>query len=179
MKVFAIFVLSVNIWSGSGFPVYDYDPGIKEKALSASLAEVNSRSIGLSLFRAFGSLVKAINFLDENDYNMDIDFRVRETECRKDSGKNPTMCSFKKGRHVQTAHCRSSVQISGEEVQMVWVDCRRDFSSSESQSSEEIIFREILQANRRRNSYMAGMRDPYRNRRIWNRPNQHNGYWFE
>ncbi|XP_044532517.1 secreted phosphoprotein 24 [Gracilinanus agilis] len=139
MEVLGIVTLALNIWACSGFPVYDYDPAVMREALEASVAKVNAQSQSPNLFRAYKSSVKRVNFMNENDLSMDIDFRIRETECRKESGNPPSTCDFKRGYYVPTASCRSTIQISAEQVQNVWVRCHPAFSSSDSSSSEEIF----------------------------------------
>ncbi|XP_036625136.1 secreted phosphoprotein 24 [Trichosurus vulpecula] len=139
MKVLVLVTLAVNIWSCSGFPVYDYDPAMMREALRASVEKVNSQSQSPNLFRAYKGSVKRVNFVNENDLIMDIDFRIRETECRKESGNPPSTCDFKMGYYVPTASCRSTVEISTEQVQSVWVRCHRPFPTSDSSSSEEIF----------------------------------------
>ncbi|XP_020829073.1 secreted phosphoprotein 24 [Phascolarctos cinereus] len=139
MEVLVIITLAMNIWSSSGFPVYDYDPAMMREALRASVEKVNSQSQSPNLFRAYKSSVKRVNFMNEHDLTMDIDFGIRETECVKESGNPPSACDFKRGYYVPTASCRSTVKISTEQVQNVWVHCHHAFPSSDSSSSEEIF----------------------------------------
>ncbi|XP_074046551.1 secreted phosphoprotein 24 [Macrotis lagotis] len=139
MEVLVIITLAVNIWSCSGFPVYDYDPAMMREALKASVEKVNSQSQSPNLFRAFKSSIKRVNFLNENDLTMDIDFKIRETECKKESRNPPSTCAFKLGYFTSTASCRSTVEISNEQVQNVWVRCHHAFPNSDSSSSEEIF----------------------------------------
>ncbi|EPQ11128.1 Secreted phosphoprotein 24 [Myotis brandtii] len=132
-------VLGMSNWSCTGFPVYDYDLASLRQALGASVAEVNARSLSPYLFRAFRSSIKRVNILGENSSSLDIEFSVRETTCRRDSGEDPATCDFQSGYYVPAASCRSTVQMSAEQVQDVWVLCHWS-SSSESDSSEEISF---------------------------------------
>ncbi|XP_072496848.1 secreted phosphoprotein 24-like isoform X3 [Notamacropus eugenii] len=175
MEVLVIITLTLNIWACSGFPVYDYDPSMMRKALKASLEKVNSQSQNPNLFQAYKSSVRRVNFMNENDLTMDIDFKIRETECRKASENPPSTCDFKIGYYASTAFCRSTVEISSGQVQNVWVRCHHAFSSSESSSSEE-IFGGRLGSYNWRNYYMRGIGDvevfPPQSRRLqndWNR----------
>uniref|UniRef100_A0A7N4NIS0 Secreted phosphoprotein 24 n=1 Tax=Sarcophilus harrisii TaxID=9305 RepID=A0A7N4NIS0_SARHA len=138
MEALAIIALAMNIWAGAGFPVYDYDPAMMREALRASVEKVNSQSQSPNLFRAYTSSIKRVNFMNENELTMDIDFKIRETECGKEAGDPPSACGFRRGRSVPTASCRSTVQISREQVQNVWVHCHRAFPGSDSSSSEEV-----------------------------------------
>uniref|UniRef100_F6YJU6 Secreted phosphoprotein 24 n=1 Tax=Monodelphis domestica TaxID=13616 RepID=F6YJU6_MONDO len=138
MEVLVLVTVALNMWACSGFPVYDYDPAVLRGALRASLERVNAQSQSPNLFRAYKSSIRRVNFVNENDLSMDIDFSIRETECRKESGSPPSACDFKRGYYVPTASCRSTVQISAEQVQSAWVRCHHAFSSSDSSSSEEV-----------------------------------------
>ncbi|XP_005871780.1 PREDICTED: secreted phosphoprotein 24 [Myotis brandtii] len=149
-------VLGMSNWSCTGFPVYDYDLASLRQALGASVAEVNARSLSPYLFRAFRSSIKRVNILGENSSSLDIEFSVRETTCRRDSGEDPATCDFQSGYYVPAASCRSTVQMSAEQVQDVWVLCHWS-SSSESDSSEEMVFGSILGSSRWRNSYLVDL----------------------
>uniref|UniRef100_A0A4X1TD91 Secreted phosphoprotein 24 n=1 Tax=Sus scrofa TaxID=9823 RepID=A0A4X1TD91_PIG len=137
MRMLAMFVLGTSFWSCAGFPVYDYDPSSLREAVGASVAKVNSQSLSPYLFRAFRSSLKRVNVLGEDSLSMDIEFGIRETTCKRDSGEDPATCDFQRGYFTPSAICRSTVQISAEKVQDVWVRCRWS-SSSESNSSEEV-----------------------------------------
>ncbi|XP_043858691.1 secreted phosphoprotein 24 [Dromiciops gliroides] len=139
MELLVMATLTVNIWACSGFPVYDYDPAMMREALRASVEKVNSQSRSPNLFRAYKSSIKRVIFMNENDLTMDIDFGIRETECRKESGNPPSTCDFKRGYYTPTLSCRSTVEISAEQVQTVWVRCHQAFPGSDSSSSEEIL----------------------------------------
>uniref|UniRef100_A0A8C9B4C2 Secreted phosphoprotein 24 n=1 Tax=Phocoena sinus TaxID=42100 RepID=A0A8C9B4C2_PHOSS len=136
MKVLIMFVLGTNYCPG--FPVYDYDPSSLREAVSASVAKVNSQSLSPYLFRAFRSSVRRVNILDEDSLTMDIELRIRETTCRRGSGEDPATCDFQRGYYVPAVVCRSTVWVSAEQVQDVWVRCHWSSSSSESNSSEEV-----------------------------------------
>ncbi|KAM9663685.1 secreted phosphoprotein 24, partial [Trichechus inunguis] len=130
--------LTVAPWAFCpGFPVYDYDPSSLKEALSASVAKVNSQALSPYLFRAFRSSIKRVNVVDEDSLNMDLEFSIRETVCRRDSGENPTTCDFQRGYFVPVVVCRSSVKLSAQQVRDVWVQCHWS-SSSESNSREEV-----------------------------------------
>ncbi|XP_043734623.1 secreted phosphoprotein 24 [Cervus elaphus] len=156
MKMLVIFVLGMNHWTCTGFPVYDYDPASLKEALSASVAKVNSQSLSPYLFRAFRSSIKRVNALDEDSLTMDLEFRIQETTCRKESEADPATCDFQRGYHVPIAVCRSTVRMSAERAQDVWVRCHWS-SSSGSSSSEEMFFGDILGSSTSRNSYLLGL----------------------
>ncbi|XP_077008190.1 secreted phosphoprotein 24 isoform X2 [Tamandua tetradactyla] len=151
MKILTLLVLAANYWPCSGFPVYDYDPSSGREALGAAVAKVNSQSLSPYLFRAFRSSIKRVNVLDEDTLSMDLEFSIRETTCRRDSGEDPSTCDFQRGYFAPAAVCRSTVRISAHQVQGVWVRCHFS-SSSESDSSEEMIFGDILGSYKWRNN---------------------------
>ncbi|XP_023498394.2 secreted phosphoprotein 24 [Equus caballus] len=152
-KLLMVFALGMSYWSCAGFPVYDYDLSSLTEALNASVAKVNSRSLSPYLFRAFRSSIKRVNVLDEDSLSMDIVFSIRETTCRRDSGEDPATCDFQRGYYVPAAVCRSTVWVSAQQVQDVWVRCSWS-SSSESSSSEELIFGDTLGSSKWRNNYL-------------------------
>ncbi|XP_069441513.1 secreted phosphoprotein 24 [Ovis canadensis] len=156
MKMLVIFALGMNHWTCTGFPVYDYDPASLKEALSASVAKVNSQSLSPYLFRAFRSSIKRVNALDEDSLTMDLEFRIQETTCRRESEADPATCDFQRGYHVPVAVCRSTVRMSAERVQDVWVRCHWS-SSSGSSSSEEMFFGDILGSSTSRNSHLLGL----------------------
>ncbi|KAF0887004.1 TRPM8 protein, partial [Crocuta crocuta] len=144
-----------HILSRPGFPVYDYDPSSLREALGASVAKVNAQSLSPYLFRAFRSSVKRVYVLEQDSLNMDLEFGIRETTCRRDSGADPSTCDFQRGYYAPAAVCRSTVRMSAEQVHDVWVHCRWS-SSSESNSSEEMGFGDIFGSSTWRNSYLLG-----------------------
>ncbi|XP_055259635.1 secreted phosphoprotein 24 [Moschus berezovskii] len=156
VKMLVIFVLGMSRWTCTGFPVYDYDPASLKEALSASVAKVNSQSVSPYLFRAFRSSIRRVNALDEDSLTMDLEFRIQETTCRRESEADPATCDFQRGYHVPVAICRSTVRMSAEHVQNVWVRCHWS-SSSGSSSSEEMFFGDILGSSTSRNSYLLGL----------------------
>ncbi|KAB0388096.1 hypothetical protein FD755_003052 [Muntiacus reevesi] len=139
MKMLVIFVLGMNHWTCTGFPVYDYDPASLKEALSASVAKVNSQSLSPYLFRAFRSSIKRVNALDEDSLTMDLEFRIQETTCRRESEADPATCDFQRGYHVPIAVCRSTVRMSAERAQDVWVRCHWSSSSGSSSSEEKTM----------------------------------------
>ncbi|KAM7105876.1 secreted phosphoprotein 24 [Molossus nigricans] len=156
LKILVMFVVGTSRWPCAGFPVYDYDLSSLRAALGASVAEVNSRAPGPYLFRAIRSAVRRVHVLEESGVSMDLEFSIRETTCRRGSGEDPTTCDFQRGYYVPTASCRSTVRMSAQQVQDVWVRCRWS-SSSESDSSEEMIFGGILGSSTWRNNYLLGL----------------------
>ncbi|XP_011899958.1 PREDICTED: secreted phosphoprotein 24 [Cercocebus atys] len=156
MKILIMFALGTNYWSCSGFPVYDYDPSSLRDALSASVAKVNSQSLSSYLFRAFRSSLKRVEVLDENSLVMNLEFSIRETTCRRDSGEDPATCAFQRDYYVPTAVCRSTVKVSAQQVQGVHARCSWSSSTSESYSSEEMIFGDMLGSRKWRNNSLFG-----------------------
>ncbi|XP_003474445.2 secreted phosphoprotein 24 [Cavia porcellus] len=156
VKLLIIFALGMHYRSCSGFPVFDYDPSSLHEALSASVAKVNSQSLSPYLFRAFRSSLKRVNVLDEDRVLMSLEFSIRETTCLKDSREDPSTCAFQRGYYVQTAACRSTVQMAGEQAQQVWAHCRWA-DTSESHSSEEMIFGDMGRSYNWRNDYLLGL----------------------
>ncbi|XP_036714809.1 secreted phosphoprotein 24 isoform X2 [Balaenoptera musculus] len=183
MKVFIMFVLGTNYWSHycAGFPVYDYDPSSLREAVSASVAKVNSQSLSPYLFRAFRSSIRRVNMLDEDSLTMDIEFGIRETTCRRGSREDPATCDFQRGYYAPAAVCRSTVRVSAEQVQDVWVRCHWS-SSSESNSSEEMVWGDILGSSTSRNNYLLEiMRRGFpsgnrRNLNLWPRARVNTGF---
>ncbi|EHH55266.1 hypothetical protein EGM_04430, partial [Macaca fascicularis] len=157
MKILIMFALGTNYWSCSGFPVYDYDPSSLRDALSASVAKVNSQSLSSYLFRAFRSSLKRVEVLDENSLVMNLEFSIRETTCRRDSGEDPATCAFQRDYYVPTAVCRSTVKVSAQQVQGVHARCSWSSSTSESYSSEEMIFGDMLGSRKWRNNSLFGL----------------------
>ncbi|KAM8919273.1 secreted phosphoprotein 24 [Lycaon pictus] len=156
VKILIMFVLGAHFPSCAGFPVYDYDPSSLREALSASVAKVNSQSLSPYLFRAFRSSVKRVYVLDQDSMNMDLEFGIRETTCRRDSGEDPATCDFQRGYYSPAAVCRSTVRVVAEQVQDVWVRCQWS-SSSESNSSEEMFLGDVLGSSQWRNNYLLGL----------------------
>ncbi|XP_062049751.1 secreted phosphoprotein 24 isoform X1 [Lepus europaeus] len=167
MRVLLVFALGADLWSCAGFPVYDYDPASLREALRASVAKVNSQSLSPYLLRAFRSSLRRVNALDEDTVVMNLEFSLRETTCRADSGGDPSSCAFQRGYYVPTVTCRSTVQMSAEQVQGVWARCHWS-SMSDSDSSEEMIFGDMVRAYTWRNEYPLGLtRDEPRSERLY------------
>ncbi|XP_055472629.1 secreted phosphoprotein 24 [Psammomys obesus] len=160
--------LGIHYRCASGFPVYDYDPSSLREALSASVAKVNSQSMSPYLFRDTRSSLKRVNVLDEDTLVMNLEFSVRETKCPRDSN-DPSTCTFQRGYYAPTAACRSTVQMFKGQVKDVWAHCRWA-STSESTSSEEIIFGDTERSYRRRNDYLLGfLSDESRSEQFYDR----------
>uniref|UniRef100_A0ABI8A944 Secreted phosphoprotein 24 n=1 Tax=Felis catus TaxID=9685 RepID=A0ABI8A944_FELCA len=155
-KMPILLVLGVNFLSCAGFPVYDYDPSSLREALSASVAKVNAQSLSPYLFRAFRGSIKRVYVLDQDSLSMDLEFGIRETTCRRESGEDPSTCDFQRGYYMPAVVCRSTVRMSAEQVRDVWVRCHWS-SSSESNSSEEMGFGDILGSSTWRNLYLPGL----------------------
>uniref|UniRef100_A0A8C3U7J0 Secreted phosphoprotein 24 n=1 Tax=Catharus ustulatus TaxID=91951 RepID=A0A8C3U7J0_CATUS len=137
MKIL-IFVLTVSVFSCSGFPVYDYALPVAEEALNASIARINSQSWSRNLYGVVRSRVMGVDTWDSDTYGLDLQFTIRETVCTKASGRDPFTCDFRTGPFVPTASCRSVVEVSGELIANLTVRCHRSMFSSESMSSEEL-----------------------------------------
>ncbi|GAB0191831.1 secreted phosphoprotein 24 [Grus japonensis] len=97
-------------------------------------------------------LPQQVDMWNSNAYRLELQFSIRETVCTKASGRDPFTCDFKLGPFVPTAFCRSSVEVSGELISNVIVQCHRGTSSSESMSSEEMMRVPIMNPNRRGSS---------------------------
>ncbi|NXI99292.1 SPP24 protein, partial [Psophia crepitans] len=152
-----IFILALsNCASASGFPVYDYDLPVMEEALNASIARINSRSWGTNLYGVVRNHVTRVDMWNSDAYSLELQFSIRETVCTKASGRDPFTCDFKIGPFVRTAFCRSVVEVSGELISNVIVQCHRSTSSSESMSSEEMMHMPIMTPNRRGSSRREG-----------------------
>ncbi|NXH18896.1 SPP24 protein, partial [Bucco capensis] len=151
-----IFVLALSIFPCSGFPVYDYELPVTEEALNASLARINSRSWGTNLYGVVRSRVTKADMWDSDAYRLELQFSIRETVCTKASGRDPFTCDFKWGPFVSTAFCRSVVEVSGELISNVIVQCHRATSSSESMSSEEVMHMPIMNPDRQGSSRREG-----------------------
>ncbi|NXA58610.1 SPP24 protein, partial [Mohoua ochrocephala] len=137
MKIF-IFVLTLSVFSCSGFPAYDYELPVTEEALNASIARINSQSWSRNLYGVVRSRVVGVDMWDDDAYRLDLQFSIRETVCTKASGRDPSACDFRTGPFVPTASCRSVVEVSGELISSITVRCHRSMFSSESMSSEEV-----------------------------------------
>uniref|UniRef100_A0A8C5U3B1 Secreted phosphoprotein 24 n=1 Tax=Malurus cyaneus samueli TaxID=2593467 RepID=A0A8C5U3B1_9PASS len=144
-----IFVLTLNIFSCSGFPAYDYEIPITEEALNASIARINSQSWSRNLYGVVRSRVMGVDMWDSDAYRLDLQFSIRETVCAKASGRDPSTCDFRTGPFVATASCRSVVEVSGELISNITVRCHRSTFSSESMSSEEMMHVPIVTPDRR------------------------------
>ncbi|NXD28806.1 SPP24 protein, partial [Spelaeornis formosus] len=134
-----IFVLTLSIFSCSGFPAYDYALPVAEEALNASIARINSQSWSRNLYGVVRSRVVGVDMWDSDAYWLDLHFNIRETMCTKASGRDPFSCAFRTGPFVPTASCRSVVEVSGELIANITVRCHHDTFSSESMSSEEMM----------------------------------------
>ncbi|NWI82646.1 SPP24 protein, partial [Dryoscopus gambensis] len=148
MKIL-IFVLTLSIFSCSGFPAYDYDLPVREEALNASIARINSQPWSRNLYGVVRSRVVGVDTWDSDAYRLDLQFSIRETVCTKASGRDPSTCDFKTGPFVSTASCRSIVEVSGELISSITVRCHRSTFSSESMSSEEMMHVPIVTPDRR------------------------------
>ncbi|XP_029788748.1 secreted phosphoprotein 24 isoform X1 [Suricata suricatta] len=157
VKMLIVLLLGMNLPSCAGFPVYDYDPSSVREALGASVAKVNAQSLSPYLFRAFRSAIKRVYVLEPDSVSMDLEFGIRETTCRRDSGQDPSTCDFQRGYYVPAAVCRSTVRMSAEQVQDVQVRCHWSSSSSESNSSEEMVFGDGFGSPTWRNNYPLGL----------------------
>uniref|UniRef100_A0A8C9JNV3 Secreted phosphoprotein 24 n=1 Tax=Panthera tigris altaica TaxID=74533 RepID=A0A8C9JNV3_PANTA len=100
------------------------------------------------------SVPLSVYVLDQDSLSMDLEFGIRETTCRRESGEDPSTCDFQRGYYMVIV-CRSTVQMSAEQVRDVWVRCHWS-SSSESNSSEEMGFGDILGSSTWRNMYLFG-----------------------
>ncbi|NWU52035.1 SPP24 protein, partial [Dromas ardeola] len=171
-----IFVLTLSVFSCSGFQVYDYDVPVTEEALNASIARINSQSWGTNLYGVVRSHVTRVDMWNSDAYRLELQFSIRETVCTKASGRDPFTCDFKIGPFVPTAFCRSFVEVSGELISNVIVRCHRGTSSSESMSSEEMMHMPIMNPNRRGSRHREAFRSRGRSssRGDWHKPSYFN-----
>ncbi|NXB08243.1 SPP24 protein, partial [Cnemophilus loriae] len=171
MKIL-IFVLTLSVFSCSGFPGYDYDLPVTEEALNASIARINSQSWSRNLYGVVRSRVVGVDMWDSDAYRLDLQFSVRETVCTKASGRDPFTCDFKTGPFVPTASCRSVVEVSGELISSITVRCHHGTFSSESMSSEEIMHVPIMTPDRRGSARREAFPSRGRgsSRGDWNKP---------
>ncbi|NWI86804.1 SPP24 protein, partial [Pitta sordida] len=144
-----IFVLALSVFSCSAFPAYDYDLPVTEEALNASIAQINSQSWGRNLYGVVRSHVTGVDQWNRDSYRLELQFSIRETVCPKASGRDPSTCHFKTGPFVLTASCRSVVEVSAEQISNVVVRCRHATISSESMSSEEMVYAPMVTPSRR------------------------------
>ncbi|NXP72357.1 SPP24 protein, partial [Ramphastos sulfuratus] len=149
-----IFFLTLSVFSCSGFPVYDYELPVTEEALNASIARINSQSWGPNLYGVVKSHVTRVDTWNSDDYRLELQFSIRETVCTKASGRDPSTCDFKIGLFVPTAFCRSVVEVSGELISNIIVQCHRGTSSSESMSSEEMMHLPVMNPSRQGSSHL-------------------------
>ncbi|XP_054976524.1 secreted phosphoprotein 24 isoform X2 [Sorex araneus] len=148
-----LLVLGVS-GGAAGFPVYDFDPASLRDALGASVAKVNAQALSPYLFRAVRSSLRRVSVQGEDSVTLELEFRLRETVCRGDSGAQPDTCDLQRGAH-EAAECRSTVRMSEEQVRGVWVRCH--WASSSESSSEERVFGDLLGSVRRRSHYQPGL----------------------
>ncbi|NXI15817.1 SPP24 protein, partial [Irena cyanogastra] len=167
-----IFLLTLSVFSCSGFPAYDYDLPVTEEALNASIARINSQPWSRNLYGLVRSRVMGVDMWDSDTYRLDLHFSVRETVCTKASGRDPSTCAFRTGPFVPTASCRSVVEVSGELIADITVRCHRSAFSSESMSSEEMMPVPIMSPDRqgstRREAFPSRGRGSSRG--DWNKP---------
>ncbi|XP_004674815.2 PREDICTED: secreted phosphoprotein 24 [Condylura cristata] len=169
VEILILLALGASAPLCAGFPVPTHEPPPLRKALAASVAKVNAQGLSPYLFRVYRSTIKRVSVLDEDSLIVDIEFSVRETACRRDSGEDPATCDFQRGYHVPAARCRSSVQVSAQQVQDVWVRCSWA-SSSESDSSEERTFGHTSGSSRWKSNYQFGLLpDKSRSERLYER----------
>ncbi|KFO84412.1 Secreted phosphoprotein 24, partial [Buceros rhinoceros silvestris] len=176
-----ISVLTLNIFLCSGFPVYDYELPVTEEALNASIARINSQSWGTNLYGVVRSHVTRVDMWNSNAYRLELQFTIRETVCRKASGRDPSTCDFKIGPFVPTALCRSVVEVSSEVISNVMVQCQRGTSSSGSMSSEEMMYVPIMNPSRRGGSHREAFPSRGRDgsRGAWRRPSYFSSHRME
>ncbi|XP_072274596.1 secreted phosphoprotein 24 [Pyxicephalus adspersus] len=132
----------------SGFPMLDARQEALNRALEASLDQLNSQSWGRNLLKLSRTGVTKIKPLlqmsnrrgDEEVFEVTLQFSVRETTCDKDTS-DPSMCEFRDGPYMETP-CGSQVLVSSEKALVVKAHCNlQSSSSSESNSSEETFMK--------------------------------------
>lgn len=61
-----------------------------------------------------------VNVLDEDSLNMDLEFGIRETTCRRDSGEDPATCDFQRGYYaVSLAGNTVSQKLAGQSTSLL------------------------------------------------------------
>ncbi|NXC40751.1 SPP24 protein, partial [Penelope pileata] len=152
-------VLALSVFSCSGFPEYDYELGVMQEALNTSIARINAQSWWPNLYGVVRSHIINVYMENSNNYRLDLQLTIHETVCTKDSGRDPFTCDFKIGPSVLSAICRSAVEVSSEQIVNVAVQCHQGTFSSESISSEEMIYMQIsnpsTRGNRRRDAFSS------------------------
>ncbi|XP_053327285.1 secreted phosphoprotein 24 [Spea bombifrons] len=163
MKRFLLTILLLHLLGCSGFPVNDYDDDVIRTALNASLAQLNDQSRDVNLLRITRSRVKRVMYPRDSDVDFDLilEFSVRETICNKNSARDPSSCDFKIG-YYKEASCRSQVLVSdgGPKVLSAYCYMPTD-SSSESDSSEEIRISNTQRGFRQNSERFPSHWDPY------------------
>ncbi|XP_071603198.1 secreted phosphoprotein 24 isoform X1 [Heliangelus exortis] len=93
-----------------------------------------------------------VEMWNSGDYRLELQFSIRETVCTKASGRDPFTCDFKIGPFVPTSFCRSVVEVSGELISNIVLQCRGGRYSSESISSEEMMHMPVMSPSRQGSS---------------------------
>ncbi|XP_040213491.1 secreted phosphoprotein 24 [Rana temporaria] len=127
-----------------GFPTLNARQEALSRALDASLDQLNSQSWGRNLLKLSHTGVTKIKPLQQMRYQRDdevfevnLKFSVRETTCDKDTTIDPTKCEFSAEPYMETP-CESQVMVSRKKALVVKARCNLyTTSSSESHSSEE------------------------------------------
>ncbi|CAH2306294.1 secreted phospho 24 [Pelobates cultripes] len=135
-------ILLLYLLGCSGYPAFDYDEDVIRSALNASLARLNDESRGTKLLRITRSRVMRVSYPRVADIDLEIimEFSVRETICNKNFARDPTTCDFRIGSQME-ASCRSQVLISNGKTRVLNAYCPPSSGSSESHSSEELLWR--------------------------------------
>ncbi|KAL1022342.1 hypothetical protein UPYG_G00025390 [Umbra pygmaea] len=143
MKCCIVLLLLASLQSlcCSGLSLYQSDLGsMSDKALSMAMTQVNKLYAGPRLYRSTRGSVKRVVPTGLNNYDLLMNFGIKETECLKSSGEDPQRCDFRLGFYVPAATCTTRVRVTGESPEVVSLRCGQDTSSSSSESSSEENF---------------------------------------
>ncbi|KAE8278456.1 Secreted phosphoprotein 24 [Larimichthys crocea] len=116
------------------------------RGLGAALTQVNSAYAASNLYRATRGSVTRVIPVGLNTVDLIMIFGIKETECTKESRKDPQTCAFRPGFFVPSFSCSSRVRTSATSTQVISLRCGHDGSSS-SESSEEVFSRGRHQFN--------------------------------
>ncbi|XP_072219053.1 secreted phosphoprotein 24 [Leuresthes tenuis] len=141
MKSFVLLLALLLALGCTAIPLYSPElESMADRGLGAALAEVNSIFAVRHLFRVTQSSIRKVFPLGTDTTDLLMMFGVKETECAKNSPKDPQTCAFRPGFFVPSFRCSARVQVSAASTNVVSLRCGHD-SSSSSESSEEVFSR--------------------------------------
>ncbi|XP_027020056.2 uncharacterized protein LOC113654236 [Tachysurus fulvidraco] len=114
------FYINIQLILFTGWPVMLNINLAADTAISASIAEMNERSLAFSLYRATYKDVIQIKQVDFNTYDLIINFGIRETMCLKPLTVSLDRCQFKWGlskvKHKTYFSFTAVIRINTNEV---------------------------------------------------------------